>query len=298
MRNMEDFLRVKDEKRLLFIGDSITDGGTYISLLESFARINGRTDFEAYINLGVSSENTSGLTEPGHPFPRPCVLRRIDRITQVFHGGWAVVMYGENDGIYQPFDENRFLLYRQGIAQLVEKLHKANFKVILLTPTPFDNVSYKGKLSDSGDFGYPNMYLHYDTVMQKYAEWIMQCGLAEKAIDVHTPIAAYLAEKRKTDPNFKTGDGIHQGKEGNFLLAKTLADAIFGISLGTFEETPVPKIFPLVQKKNTFYHRYYKELIGHENPYKEKPISYEKLQREMKSVQKKINKNLFGEAKL
>lgn len=98
MRNLENILKVNDEKRLLFIGDSITDVSTYISLLESFARINGRTDFEAYINLGVSSENTSGLTEQGHPFPRPCVLHRIDRITEVFHGGWAVVMYGENDG--------------------------------------------------------------------------------------------------------------------------------------------------------------------------------------------------------
>lgn len=279
-------------KNIVFIGDSITDGGSFISITEAFARINGRDDFDKYINLGVSSENTTALTEPGHPFPRPCIFNRLNSLLKNVSGEWAVVMYGENDAVYQPFDESRFDLYKRGITKLVDELHKASFKVALLTPTPFDAISFNGNLSYEDTCPFGSVYADYNAVMQKYAEWIINCGIADKTVDVYNPITQFLFRKRNKDSSFKTGDGIHQGREGNFIIAKAVLSAVFDLNIGTYESTPLPAVYKLIAERSNLYHRYYKELVGHDNPYKEKKISYDRLIKRVARLDKKIDKTL------
>ena len=63
-------------KRILFLGDSITHAGRYISLVETQLRLHGHD--AVLINLGLPGETCSGLSEPEHPFPRPNVQSRID----------------------------------------------------------------------------------------------------------------------------------------------------------------------------------------------------------------------------
>lgn len=278
-------------KNIVFIGDSITDGGTFPAIVESFASTNGRNEYE-YINLGVSSENTTALTEVGHPFPRPCALNRIDRIVENLKGEWAVVMYGQNDAIYSPFDEKSFELYKKGITTVVQKLKTAGFRVALMTPTPFDALSYKGKISDTAPFGFENVYSGYNDVMRLYADWIKSNTDADKVIDVYTPVSEYLQKRRQTEPKFKTGDGIHQGNEGNFIIAREILKSLFDITTGSFDETFAPKIYKHVKAKSTVVHRYYKEKIGHDNPYKEKAVSYLQMTKKVKKLNRKIEKRL------
>lgn len=278
-------------ENIVLIGDSITDGGTFPALLESFARVNGRTEFE-YINLGVSSENTTALTEEGHPFPRPCVLNRIERIIRHVSGAWATVMYGENDGIYQPFDADRFERYKQGITAVVSRLKDAGFRVALMTPTPFDPLSFGGTLTEEVPCPFGTVYAEYNDVMKAYAGWIRESTIADKVIDVYTPVSDYLTARRRTEPKFKTGDGIHQGAEGNFLIARELLRELMGIQIGEFAQTPIPSIYPEVRKKSALIHRYYKEFIGHDNPYKEKPITHAAMRRKVDRYNRKIQKKL------
>lgn len=278
-------------KNILFIGDSITDGGTYPSIVEAFALAEGFTEYD-FINLGVSSENVSGLTEKGHPFPRPNILNRIDRITQLVEGEWATVMYGENDGIYQPFSQERFDIYKKGIEQVVEKLHKSGFKVALMTPTPFDPLSFNGELSRQEEVPFGSVYYEYDKVMETYSNWIMSCGLGDKVIDTRSAVKEYLDSRRKNEPSFRTGDGIHQGEEGNYIIASQVLKALFSIDIGTYKEKSMPYIYKYVRKKSGYTHRFYKEFIGHENPYKEKKISQSKFISKKKKYTQKISKAL------
>ncbi len=278
-------------KNIVFIGDSITDGGTYPAIVEAFAIASGILDYD-FINLGVSSENVSGVTEKGHPFPRPSVLNRIDRITELIEGEWATVMYGQNDGIYQPFSQERFDLYKKGIGEVAEKLHKSGFKVALMTPTPFDPVSFRGGLSCDEEVDFGSVWADYDKVMKEYSKWILSCGLGDKVIDTHSAVKDYLLLKRKTKPDFKTGDGIHQGEEGNYIIAAQVLKALFGIDIGTYGETPLPYIYKYVRKKSGYTHRFYKEFIGHENPYKEKKLSQSKFISKKKKYTEKISKAL------
>lgn len=57
------------------------------------------------LNLGLSSETASGLSEPTHPFPRPDVKTRIDRISEKTKPDVEFICYGMNDGIYHPQSE-------------------------------------------------------------------------------------------------------------------------------------------------------------------------------------------------
>ena len=52
----------KDDQRIVFIGDSNTHAGQYISLIEAQLLRNGNT--VELINLGLPSEGVTGLSEP------------------------------------------------------------------------------------------------------------------------------------------------------------------------------------------------------------------------------------------
>ena len=69
-------------KRTVFLGDSITQAGTYVSFTSYYLqRLHPEKDFDIY-PLGLGSETVSGLSEEGHAggrFPRPSLFERLDR---------------------------------------------------------------------------------------------------------------------------------------------------------------------------------------------------------------------------
>lgn len=54
------------EKRVLFLGDSITQGGGYIEFIEAALIAQHPESKYEIIPLGLSSETVSGLSEDGH----------------------------------------------------------------------------------------------------------------------------------------------------------------------------------------------------------------------------------------
>ena len=59
--------------RILFLGDSITQAGTYIAYIDTYLYTHFPDEKFDIINLGLGSETASGDSEPDHPFPRPCI---------------------------------------------------------------------------------------------------------------------------------------------------------------------------------------------------------------------------------
>ena len=70
-------------KKTVFLGDSITQAGTYVSFTSYYLqRFHPEKDFDIY-PLGLGSETVSGLSEEGHAggrFPRPSLFERLDRV--------------------------------------------------------------------------------------------------------------------------------------------------------------------------------------------------------------------------
>ena len=255
-------------KRILFLGDSITAAGEYVYMIDMQLRLQSTAPTPAIINAGLPSENVTGLSEPDHPFPRPNVHERLDRALNMFKPDVVVACYGMNDGIYYPFSEERFQKYQAGINQLIEKVHAAGAKLVLLTPPPFDASPLKaaGKLLPAGaeKYAWFAVYEGYDEVIQKYGKWILeQKDRVEMVVDVYSPSIEFWTEQRKTDPAFTVAaDGVHCNSTGHRTLAEAILKA-WGIT--NWVETP-GELTQLSNRQGAVLHDAWVSHIGHKRP--------------------------------
>ncbi len=255
-------------KRILFLGDSITHAGHYVTWIETQLRLQGVRPLPEIVNIGLGSETCSGLSEPDHPFPRPDVHERLDRALAKVKPDVVVACYGMNDGIYYPFGQERFQAYQAGVNRLIVKVHAAGAKMVLMSPPPFDPVPLrgKGKLKPAGEkkYAYFAMYENYDDVLTRYAKWVMQQkDRVEMVVDLHTPVVKYVAEKRKKNARFTLSpDGIHPNSEGHRLLGETILRA-WGVESTT---EPAASLLQLATQRMSLLHDAWLSEVGHKRP--------------------------------
>lgn len=256
-----------NSRRILFLGDSITHAGHYISLIEAQLYLQEANSVPELINLGLPSETCSGLSEPAHPFPRPDVHERLERALTKLNPDTVVACYGMNDGIYYPFSEQRFAAYQAGIKKLITKVKASGAKLILMTPPAFDPLPLKkkGKLLPAGksEYAWHSIYEDYDSVLKKYAAWLRTVSGPDMLIDLHTPVSKYVAENRKSDPDFSMSpDGVHVNHEGHEVLAAAILKA-WGIETAR----PVqPGLLALIATRQKTMHAAWVSEVGHLRP--------------------------------
>jgi lysophospholipase L1-like esterase len=211
-------------KRVLWLGDSITQAGDYVTFVEYYLEKQYPSDPFDVVSIGLASETASCLSEKAHPFPRPCVHERLQRALSLVKPKLVVACYGMNDGIYHPQSAERMQAFEQGIDKLITAVHAAGAQLVLLTPPPFDRLPVKQLANkDAADFSYLAPFDGYDSVLADYAHWEMQLPKSDvTVIDLHTPLDAYLAQQRRTSPGFSFAqkDGIHPDALGHLLMAQ------------------------------------------------------------------------------
>lgn len=256
-----------DSKKVLFLGDSITHNGLYVSFFEYYLFKSG---FNAdVISVGLGSETTSGLSESDHPFPRPCIHTRIDNVLKETKPEIVVFCYGMNDGIYHPQSPERMAAYKKGVNSLISKIEAVGAKVVIMTPPPFDSVPITKKTvkKNALDFSYKKPYEGYNDVLRDYAAWLLT--LDYPVVDQNGLLGAYLEAQRKVDSNFKfSGDGIHPNPEGHLLMAKAL---LHELSLSSARSIKVSDagnllkdtLFKKVHKRRSARSRAWLEYIGY-----------------------------------
>ncbi len=228
VRAEENFF-LQDGQRVVFLGDSNTFAGQYIAYLDAylFTRFPDRT-YEL-LNLGLPSETACGLSEPDHPYPRPDVHERLDRVLAKTKPNVVVICYGMNDGIYYPFSEDRFKKYQDGMTDVIDRVAKTGAKVVVVTPPPFDPQPVRDKLlpKTADKFSWVHPYENYDDVLKRYSDWLLT--LRDKGVmvvDAHAAVSRHLAEMRKTDPKYHlSGDGVHVDGAGHWLIAQAILQA-------------------------------------------------------------------------
>jgi lysophospholipase L1-like esterase len=227
-------------KRVVFLGDSITQAGGYVGFVTYYLeKQNPQKNFD-FIGLGLASETLSGLSENGHAggkFPRPCLFERLGRLLERAKPEVVVACYGMNDGIYQPLDEKRFAAFQNGVTKLIEQCKAAGVKqVILVTPPIYD---FKAK----GD------EFNYDSVLTEYAKWEMALKLpGVNVIDLHT--AMRKARDARTEGFSR--DRVHPGEDGHLVMAKAILAGL-GVKMpdDTLAAIKADPLFKLVNEKRT-----------------------------------------------
>lgn len=208
--------------KILFLGDSITQAGDYVNFFESQLRISDPdTPYEVY-NLGLASETISGLSEKAHPFPRPYLHDRLEKVLDYIQPDILFACYGINCGIYHPFALEISTRYQQGIKQLISEAEQRNMHLILLTPPPYaspvDDWTKARADMNRKDYSYAKPYAAYDDEMRQYADWIMSMKEVQ-SIDVQTPLR-----------NFQSlcygEDVIHPNLLGHQLIARIILEEL------------------------------------------------------------------------
>ncbi|MCA9194923.1 MAG: hypothetical protein KDB03_24295 [Planctomycetales bacterium] len=221
---------LKQKSPWVFLGDSNTHRGEYVAILDAWLaqeRNSGRFDCQL-INLGVSSETASGLSEQDHPFQRPCVHQRIDKVLTMLRPGVVFACYGMNDGIYDEPSPQRMGAYQAGMLEIARAVRVAGAELIVLTPPPFEPepVAAKNKLgpSENGRYAYFAPYPQYNLVIEEQSNWILENPMnAVRVVNIFSKLTGERKQRQLDDPEFAfSGDGVHFGSEAHALVAEAI----------------------------------------------------------------------------
>lgn len=212
--------------RIVILGDSITQGGDYVTDFECWLAANGlKTEV---INLGLGSETASDLTAEenaghlkAHGFGRPTVGERLDRALAATKPELLVVCFGMNDGSSLPSNDEGLKRFSEAITHLRETALKSGVKrVILCTPPVRD------------DKGNASLKFH-DENLTRYTEWLLTKRTAGwDVVDFHGPMRKVLDLGREENPAFLISpDGVHPNREGHWIMTRELLTQSFGAKL-------------------------------------------------------------------
>ena len=251
-----------EAKRIVALGDSITHDGRWLVNLVAWMERQGTA--AEVIDMGLSSETVSGLSEASHAggkFPRPDVHERLGRVLRLARPDVVLACYGMNCGIYQPLDEGRFAKFKTGMERLHAAVEQAGAKIVHLTPPVYGGPP--GKPAPAGD-------VNYDAVLAAYSDWLLSKRAAGwLVIDVHGPMKAMLAAKRAADPGFAfAADGIHPDDAGHWAICRAvLAGLGDGGPIAT-ADTPdlLAPFLPEVTARLKILRDAYLAAAGHQRP--------------------------------
>lgn len=259
-------------KKVLFLGNSITYAGHYVNDIVAYCHINYPNQQIEFINMGLPSETVSGLSEPGHAggkFPRPDLHERLDRVMDLVKPDVVFACYGMNDGLYMPFDQERFDKFKAGIHWLHDKYVKAGIRIIHVTPPVYDELR-------GGKKGYA-------AVLDRYAQWLIGQKKAAgwEVADLHFPMKKYLEAHRKIDQAMAingfalANDGVHPGEVGHWIMAKALllymGEKQVRVAPDVLSLIKHPKkkaLFKLIEEKQSIMKDAWLTAAGHQRPMK------------------------------
>ena len=212
--------------RIVFLGDSITQGGDYVTDFECWLLAQG-WPLEV-INLGLGSETATELTPQENAahlkkygFGRPCVTERLDRALAATKPDLLFVCYGMNDGGSLPPDDSGMQRFADAVTHLRDAALKVGVKRVVLCTPPVQDAKGTATLK------------FHDENLARYTAWL----LSKRAdgwdvVDIHTPMRTALDAGRAKDPAFQFAkDGIHPNREGHWLMAREILTQFLGAKL-------------------------------------------------------------------
>ena len=280
-----------ESNRILFLGNSITYRGLYVTYLETFLTLKHPDRQIEYINVGLPSETVSGLSEEGHAggaFPRPDLRERLHRVLAATDPDLVFACYGMNDGIYMPFEDTIFQKYRDGMEWLFNEVKASGANIVFLTPPVYDPVR---------DAAYSN-------VLDLFSDWLISKRYTDhwEVADLHWPMKKFLEDQRVEEPDFFLAkDGVHPGEQGHWLMAREVllflgyeqvrGTATVAEALAPFQEGM--ELLALVEQRQNMMKNAWLTSTGHTRPrmktglpMDEAMVLYRQIQQEIEALLK------------
>lgn len=204
----------KDGETVCFLGDSITHGGRYYSVMYDYylTRFPERKIY--FVNAGVSGDSAGGAQG-----------RLVDDVISKKPASVSV-MLGMNDvgrGNYvanpdaqkKAAQDSALEYYRKNMDTLVGRIRtEANPRLILITPSPFDQTVVNDRNNNQ-----PGCNDGLGRCAE--ATRVLAVKYNGEVVDFHGPMTAFNLEQQKKNPAFTIvgPDRVHPGQEGHLMMA-------------------------------------------------------------------------------
>jgi len=208
----------KKNDKVVFIGNSITHGGTYHAVLRTFLATRYQKDI-TILNKGISGETASNI------------LNRLDKDVLSEKPTVAFIKVGMNDVQRWLYSErptesqieaqkNALDLYKKKTEELIKKLLYYKIEVILITPTIYEESPLLKSKNEKG----------VNRALGVFADYIKAMGNQYKleVVDFYSILNAIDQKVQAKDPTFTIvgPDRIHPGNTGHFVMGYQLIKAI------------------------------------------------------------------------
>lgn len=203
-----------DGEVVTFVGDSITHDGRWHRCIGDFYATRFPERRIVFINAGLAGDTAGGA------------LGRLDDDVLRWKPSTAVVMLGMNDcgrDAYKPgtdgdamvkgIRERALTTYQDNMGKLSARLHTAVKRVILTTPSPYEDTAQLAVANLPG----ANAALGRGGSL---VATIAQAG-GFPLVDFHGPMTALDQERQRQDPAFTLigADRVHPGSPGHLVMA-------------------------------------------------------------------------------
>ncbi|MEP1448966.1 MAG: SGNH/GDSL hydrolase family protein [Paraglaciecola sp.] len=209
------FLKEKDV--LVFIGDSITHGGSYHTNIALFNATRFPHTPIVFVNGGISGDTATG------------VLRRFDRDIAPHRPTVATIMLGMNDVgryLYKQPKKDRVAravrdkkasdivaAYLDNVRKIIQKLIKMGTRVVVITPSIYDQTALFAPVDY---YGVNDALRNLSVEVTKLAK-----DLSVEWVDFHQPMLEINAKLQENDPRTTIvgTDRVHPGEAGHFVMS-------------------------------------------------------------------------------
>jgi pimeloyl-ACP methyl ester carboxylesterase/lysophospholipase L1-like esterase len=286
---------LKESKRIVFLGDSITAAGIYVGEFDAWLAAKKEGVAQHVIDAGLPSETVSGLSEEGHAggqFPRPDLAERLERVLALTKPDLVFACYGINCGIYEPFDNGRFERYQQGIRRLKRAVEERGARLVVITPPFYDDQTAPKSFS-------------YNGVIDRYSDWLLECRKEGwQVVDLHGPMTQEVAKRRAADPKFTfQPDGVHPNEAGQWFVARQLIRwfgdekaAAAGDAAEMLKSLGAPvELLPLIQQRVNLLRDAYVGTAGHKRPGVAQGLPVTEAEKQAEELSARIEKLLATE---
>jgi len=203
----------RDGDRWTVVGDSITQSGTYHTWIHLFYATRFPTQKLSVENAGISGDSARGALQryPWDIQPRKATV--------------ATVMFGMNDvsrGLYDGENPGPEILakreaaletYRKNLALLTRQLQSDGARVVLVTPSPFDETAESDRPRQTGVNG----------ALSQCADFMKNLAKETGAdvLDLHGPLTELNSKLQVSNPKASIvgADRIHPAPPGHFAMA-------------------------------------------------------------------------------
>jgi len=177
-------------QRIVFLGDSITDGDTY-PLLVRQALVEAEKPAPICINAGIGGDTAAGM------------LKRLDRDVFSRRPTLVTLSAGINDVLHKVPDAD----YQRDVTAIAQRMTKAHVRLIIL------NTSILGDKHAESD----RQLARYNDILHDVAQ-AYDCPLAD--------VNHLMHDARAAGKDVLEEDDVHANYEGQRLIARAVLDAL------------------------------------------------------------------------